>query len=114
MKRYGSPHIVMTDTCPSYRAAMKVIGNERRQETARHLNNRAENSHLPCPSRERAMSSFRRMRSLQKFVSIHSSVHNHFNHPRNINRRARFEILRDAALREWRDPLIAQHLLVRE
>jgi transposase-like protein len=47
MKRYGNPRVVVTDRCPSYRAAMKVIGNERRQETGRHLNNRAENSHLP-------------------------------------------------------------------
>jgi putative transposase len=42
MKRYGNPDIVVTDKCPSYRAAMKVIGNEGRQETGRHLNNRAE------------------------------------------------------------------------
>nr|WP_241765220.1 DDE-type integrase/transposase/recombinase [Hyphomonas beringensis] len=37
MKRYGIPHVVVTDRCPSYRAAMKVIGSERRQETGRHL-----------------------------------------------------------------------------
>jgi len=107
MKRYGNPHVVVTDKCPSYRAAMKVIGNERCQETGRHLNNRAENSHLPFRRRERAMSRFRRKRSLQQFVSIHSSVYNQFNHQRNINRRARFKTMRDAALREWRDLLVA-------
>jgi putative transposase len=107
MKRYGNPHIVVTDRCPSYRAAMKVIGNETRQETGRHLNNRAENSHLPFRRRERAMSRFRRMRSLQKFVSIHSSVYNHFNFERHINSRIRFKQKRDAALREWRDLLVA-------
>nr|WP_241765218.1 DDE-type integrase/transposase/recombinase [Hyphomonas beringensis] len=48
------------------------------QETGQHLNNRAENSHLPFRRRERAMSRFRCMRSLQKFASIHSSVYNHF------------------------------------
>jgi len=31
----------------SYKAAMKVIGNEARQETGRWLNNRAENSYQP-------------------------------------------------------------------
>jgi transposase-like protein len=46
MKRYGNPHVVVTDKCPSYRAAMKMIGSEGRQETGRHLNNRAENSHF--------------------------------------------------------------------
>ena len=47
MKRYGNPEVVVTDKCPSYHAAMKVIGNEGRQETCRHSNNRAENSHQP-------------------------------------------------------------------
>lgn len=56
---------------------------------------------------ERAMSRFRRMRSLQKFASIHSSVYNHFNHQRNIESRAKFKSLRDVALREWRDLRVA-------
>jgi putative transposase len=105
MKRYGNPEVVVTDKCRSYHAAMKVIGNEERQETGRHLNNRAENSHQPFRRRERAMSRFRRMRSLQKFASMHSSVHNHFNHQGNIERRAGFKSLRDAALREGRELL---------
>lgn len=107
MKRYGNPHVVVTDNCPSYRAAMKVVGNEGRQEAARHLNIRAGNSHLPFRRRERAMSRFRRMRSLQKFVSIHSSVYNHFNHQKNIESRARFKSLRDVALFEWRALIVA-------
>lgn len=114
MKRYGNPEVEVTDKCPSYHAAMKVIGNEGRQETGRHLNNRAENSHQPFRRRERAMSRFRRMRSLQRIASIHSSVHNHFNHQRNIERRTGFRSLRDTALREWRELLVAQHLLARE
>jgi putative transposase len=106
MKRYGNSEVVVTDKCPSYLAAMKVIGNQGRQETGRRLNNRAESSHQPFRRRERAISRFRRMRSLQKFASMHSSVHNHFNHQRNIERRAGFKSLRDAALREWRELLI--------
>jgi hypothetical protein len=39
----------------------------------------------------------------RKFASIHSSVYNHFNHQRNIESRARFKSLRDAALLEWRE-----------
>ena len=54
------------------------------------------------------------MPSFQKFASAHSSVHNHFNLQRNIERSARFKSLRDAALREWRDLLVALHPLVRE
>ena len=79
MKRYGQPKVIVTDKLRSYGAAMKAIGNACRQETGRWFNNRAENSHLPFRRRERAMLRFRRMRSLQKFAAVHSSVHNHFN-----------------------------------
>ena len=102
MRRFGNPEVVVTDRLASYRAAMKVIGNEARQEVGRHLNNRAENSHLPFRRRERAMSRFRRMQSLQKFAAVHASIFNHFNHQRNVERRPRFKSLRNAALLEWR------------
>ena len=75
MKRYGNPQVIVTDRCPSYRAAMKDIRNQDRQEVGRHKNNRAENSHLPFRRRERVMLRFWRMRSLQKFVAIRSSVY---------------------------------------
>jgi putative transposase len=102
MKRYGQPHIIVTDKLRSYGASMKVIGNAQKQETGRWLNNRAENSHQPFRRRERAMQRFRRMRSLQIFASVHSSVHNHFNLERHLYSRANFKINRAAALAEWR------------
>jgi putative transposase len=103
MKRYGNPEVMVTDKLRSYGAAMKVIGNAQRQETGRWLNNRAENSHLPFRRRERAMLRFRSMRSLQKFVAVHSSVHNHFNSERHLYSRDNFKLNRAAALAEWRD-----------
>lgn len=102
MKRYGSPTIIVTDRLRSYGAAMKVIGNLDKQEVGRWKNNRAENSHLPFRRRERAMLRFRRMRSLQKFVSVHSSIHNHFNQERHLYSRQNFKLNRTAALTEWR------------
>ena len=63
MKRYGRPASIITDRLRSYRAAMKVIGNEGRQETRRWLNNWAENSHLPFRRRERAMAKFREVKN---------------------------------------------------
>jgi putative transposase len=101
MKRYGKPRAIVTDRLRSYRAAMKIIGNERTQEVGRWKNNRCENSHLPFRRREYAMLKFRRMRSLQKFVSIHGSVFNHFNKERHINSRKIFKQQREAALVEW-------------
>ena len=47
LKRFGQPHVIVTDLLRSYGAAIKVIGNADRQETGRWLNNRVENSHLP-------------------------------------------------------------------
>ncbi|MEM9670845.1 MAG: IS6 family transposase, partial [Pseudomonadota bacterium] len=98
MKRYGNPEVITTDRCPSYGAAMKEIGNIGRQEIGRHLNNRAENSHLPFQRRERAMQRFRRMSHLQKFASMHSSVHNHFNKECHLCSRSNFKKNRDTAL----------------
>ncbi len=102
MKRYGRPEVIVTDRLRSYRAAMKEIGNEARQATGRWLNNRAENSHQPFRRRERAMAKFRSAKSLQKFASIHSSVHNHFNQERHLYSRENFKLNRTAALAEWR------------
>jgi len=81
---------------------MKEIGNEARQATVRWLNNRAENSHQPFRRRERAMAKFRKAKSLQKFASIHSSLHNHFNQERHFYSRQIFKLNRIAALTHWR------------
>jgi putative transposase len=102
MKRHGRVHIVVTDKLRSYGAAMKEIGNADRQETGRWLNNRAEKSYQPFRRRERAMLRFRRMRSLQKFVAVHASAHNHFNGERHLYNRSNFKLNRAAALTEWR------------
>ncbi len=102
MKRYGQPEVIVTDKLRSYGAAMKVIGNAWKQESGRWKNNRAENSHLPFRRRERAMHRLRCMRSLQKFVSFHASVSNHFKKERSLSQRDHFKMNRTAALAEWR------------
>ena len=102
MRRYGRPDVTVTDLLRSYKAAMKDIGNANRQETGRWLNNRVENSHQPFRRREQAMSKFRSTKSLQKFTSIHASVHNHFNQERHLYNRQNFKDNRSAALADWR------------
>ena len=82
LKRHGKAEKIVTDGLRSYPAAMRELGNLHRQEMGRHLNNRAENSHLPFRRRERAMLRFRQMKSLQKFASVHDSLHNHLWTPR--------------------------------
>jgi putative transposase len=102
MKRHGRAEKITTDGLRSYRAAMKEIGNADRQEVGRWANNRAENSHLPFRRRERAMNRFRRMKTLQKFSSVHASVQNHFNQERHLVSREIYKQRRSAALAEWR------------
>jgi putative transposase len=103
MKRYGRPQAIVTDRLRSYAAAMKDIGVERRQACGRWLNNRAENSHQPFRRREGAMAKFGDIKALQKFASVHASIHNHFNLDRHLSRRSIFKDNRSAALAEWRE-----------
>ncbi len=101
LKRHGSPAAITTDGLRSYRAAMKDLGNEEKQEIGRWANNRVENSHLPFRRRERAMLRFRRMKTLQKFASVHANVHNHFNLERHLVDRPIYKERRSAALAGW-------------
>jgi putative transposase len=101
LKRHGKVDKIVTDGLRFYPAAMREFGNLERQEMGCWLNNRAENSHLPFRRRERAMLRFRQLKSLQKFASVHASLHNHFNSERYLVNRQTFKARRSAALAEW-------------
>lgn len=101
LKRHGSVETITTDGLRSYKAAMDELGNRGKQEIGHGANNRAENSHLPFRRRERVMQRFRRMKSLQKFASVHANVHNHFSSDRHLTNRQTYKINRSAALAEW-------------
>ncbi|MDB5724194.1 MAG: transposase [Novosphingobium sp.] len=101
LKRYGSPEKITTDGLRSYRAAMKDLGNASKQEVGRCANNRCENNHLSFCRRERAMLRFRRTKTLQKFASVHASIHNHFSQERHLVDRQTYKTRRSAPLAEW-------------
>jgi len=48
------------------------------------------------------MARFRDIKTLQKFASVHVSIHNHFNLDRDLTNRDDFKMNRSAALAEWR------------
>jgi putative transposase len=103
LKRHGRPKAIVADGLRSYGAAPKQLGAEDLQASiGRWKNNRAENSHLPFRRRERAMTSFRCMKTLQKFSSVHASVHNHYAQERHLVSREIYKKRRSAALAEWR------------
>jgi putative transposase len=105
MKRHGTARAITTDGLRSYKAAMSEIGNAEKQEVGRWVNNRCENSHQPLRRGERAVLRFRRMKTLQKFASVHGSFHNHFNQERHLVSRDQYKARRSAALAEWREVL---------
>ena len=58
------------------------------------------------------MAKFRDIKTLQKFASVHASIHNHFNHDRHLNRRDIFKQNRAVALAEWGDVPISVEIRV--
>ncbi len=103
LKRHGSPETITTDGLRSYKAAMNDLGNAQKQEIGRWANNRIEGSHAPVRRRERAMLRFRRMKTLQKFASVHASLHNHFASERHLVDRQTYKERRSAALTAWQN-----------
>src|SRR5687768_9871967 len=91
LKRHGQVIAITTDGLRSYKAAMKDLGCGDNQQVGRWANNRVENSLLPFRRRERAMLRFRQMKSLQKFASVHASLHNHFAQDRHLIDRQTFK-----------------------
>ena len=49
------------------------------------------------------MQRFRRMKSRQKFASVHASISNHFNSERHLADRDTFKDRRSAALAQWQN-----------
>ena len=80
---------------------MRELRNLDRREMGRWLNNRVENSHRPLRRRERVMLRFRRMKTLQKFSSVHAQVHNHFSQERHLVSRQEYKQRRLAALERY-------------
>lgn len=112
MRRHGRPDTIATDCLRSYGADLRDLGRSDDRKMGRWLNNRAENSHVPYRRRDRAMLRFRRMRTLQRFVSVHALVQNHFNQDRRSSSRSIFMQTRATALVEWRGLLEAQEIVI--
>lgn len=100
LKRHGRAEAIVTDGLRSYPAAMRDLGNLDRREMGQWLNNRCENSRLEFRRRERAMLRFLRMKTLQKFASVHANLNNHFNLERHLVYRQTYKERRTAALAE--------------
>ena len=104
LKKQGFlPSTIITDKLPSYGAALRELGLSGRHDFGGRKNNRAENSHQPTRRRERKMQRFKSVGSAQRFLSVHSSIYNHFNIQRHLISRNTLRQFRDAATLQWCD-----------
>jgi putative transposase len=108
LKKYGFvPEAMTTDKLASYAGAARELGIERRHQTNRWANNRAENSHQPTRRRERKMQRFKSPGSTQRFLSTPAAVCNAFNVQRHLTSRQTHRTLRSGAMNVWREATAA-------
>jgi putative transposase len=108
LKKQGFvPKIVVTDKLRSYACAFQPLRLTCRHEQGLRKNTRAENSHQAVRRRERKLQRFKSARSAQRFLSMHSAVHNTFNVQRHLISRSTLRIFRAEATAEWRDAVAA-------
>ena len=104
LKKQGFvPDVIVTDILPSYGAALRELNLSKHHDFGGRKNNRAENSHLQVRQRERRMQRFKSPGSAQLFLSVYSSIYNHFNYQRHLISRNTLRQFRDVATSEWCD-----------
>lgn len=103
-----SPRRMVTDKLRSYGAARKEVMPSVVHCQDRYANNRAEASHQHTRQHERQMRRFKSAGQAQRFLSVHSQVHNLFRVGRHLMRAAHYRAFRDTALATWRAVTYAQ------
>jgi putative transposase len=102
MKGQGrSAREIVTDKLPSYGAARKVIMPTSMHCDDRYANNRAEVSHEHMRAQERQMRRFKSPGQAQRFLAVHSQVHNLFRVGRHLLRAANYRLLRNRSFETW-------------
>lgn len=85
LKKQGYiPDEIVTDKLGSYSVALQELGLSDLHVTGGRLNNRAEVSYQPTRRRERRMGRFKSPGSMQRFLSVHEAIYNHFNPQRHL------------------------------
>ncbi len=102
MKGQGcSARKIVTDKLPSYGAARKVVMPTSMHCHDRYANNRAEVSHEHTRAQERQMRRFKSPGQAQRFLSVHSQVHNLFRVGRHLLRASNYRTLRSRSFETW-------------
>ena len=102
MKGQGrSAREIVTDKLPSYGAARKAIMSTSMHYHERYANNRSEVSHEHTRAQERQMRRFKSPGQAQRFLAVHSQVHNLFRVGRHLLRAANYRLLRNRSFETW-------------
>jgi putative transposase len=78
-KHRGEPRRIVTDKLGSYGVAHRELIPDSIHDTSQSANNRAELPHQPTRVREWGMRRFKSPRQAQRFLGVHSAVHDLFN-----------------------------------
>jgi len=96
MKGQGcSARKIVTDKLPSYGAARKEIMPTSMHCHERYANNHAEVSHEHTRAQERQMRRFKSPGQAQRFLAVHSQIHNLFRVGRYLLGAANYRLLRN-------------------
>ena len=106
LRKAMTRHSTVPDTIVSYKwrptaTAIRDIMPSAEHIRGKRLNNRAENSHQPTRRRERKQQRFKSSKSAQRFLSIFSSIYNHFNIQRHLISRRTMREFRSEAFDAW-------------
>ena len=100
-KQGHPPRVLVTDKLGSYSCARRQLGLTAHHDQGLRRNNRAENSHQPVRRRERKIPRFKSPGSAQRFLSLHSAVHNTFNVQPHLVSRRTLRLFRAEATEAW-------------
>ena len=101
LKSQGTPRKIVTDKLRSYGAARKEVMPSVLHCQDQYANNRAEASHRHTRQQERQMRRFKSAGQAQRFLSVHSHVHNLFNVGRHRLKARHHRMLRARTFDTW-------------
>ena len=101
------PRKIVTDKLRSYGVAHRELIPDSIHDTSQYANNRAELSHpQPTRVRERGMRRFKSIVQAQRFLGVHSTVHNLFNLGRHLISAKIYRLFRLRAFTSWKSVVI--------
>ncbi len=104
LKHQGrSPRVMVTDKLKSYGAARRGVMPSTVHCRDRYANNRAEASHRHTRQHERQMRRFKSSGQAQRFLSVHSQVHNLFRVGRHLLRACHYRLFRERSFSTWQE-----------